>query len=141
MRWMVVIAALWLGGCAGDLAGALATGSIGSSSGSGARMGDSLIAVRVPQNAGESLESVQNKALVEAARQARLAGATHFIVVRSSETLAQADSLGSLTRSRPDFQVYIRIVTLPPDAQLPVGAVSVEEIEKFVAGEVTKPRG
>lgn len=141
MRWMLLAACLFLGGCAGDLAAGLTTGSIGGGTPRVAQMGDSLYVVRVPQAAGESLESVQNRALVEAARQARQAGGTHFIIMRSSDSLAQADSLGSLARSRPDFQVYIRIVTLPPDAQIPVGAVSVDEIEKFVAGDVSKPRG
>lgn len=141
MRWMLLIGLMLLSGCAGDFPGGLITGSIGGGS-SGGPVGGNLHLVRVPQNAGDNLETVQNRALIEAARQARLAGATHFVVVRSADSVASADSLGSLTRSRPDYQIYIRIVTLPPDAQLPAGAVSVEEIERFVAaGDVGKPKG
>lgn len=141
MRWLVLTVAVALGGCAGDFAGGLMTGALGSGAPSGSHVGGSLHQIRVPQQPGETIESVQNKALIEAARQAKLAGGTHFIVVRSSETTVAADSVGALSRQRPDYQIYIRIVTLPPDAQLPVGAVAVEEIEKFIAGEVAKPRG
>jgi hypothetical protein len=133
MRWILLFVALAVGGCSGDFAGMLTTGSIGNSA--SGEVAGTLRQIRVPQLAGESLESVQNKALVEAAKQARLANATHFVVVRTDEAGAPTLTLDSLTKSRPDFQVYIRLITLAPDATPPTGAVSVEEIERYVAAQ------
>lgn len=138
MRWIPICAALALAGCSGDLASGLTTASLGGPSTS--RVAETLYRVQVPQGAGESVEAVQNRVLIEAARQARQASATHFVVVKTGTTEANRDYLGSFTKARPDAEAYVRMLTLPAGSGLPTGAVSVDEVERFVAGGDTRPR-
>lgn len=155
MRWLIALAAM-LGGCSqGQPNLGLTTGSIlpslagmsGAPAASkalsptagagGERIGVNLYRVSASDRAIADPVARENYALLRAAETAKAAGGTHFIMIQTGDQSSSGFSLSSTfagntgSGNSGQFGAYVRVLTLEPGAEVPIGAIVADEIIHF----------
>lgn len=133
---IIALLAAGLGACSTSLGG----GGFGVGGGDPTAVSKvSADTYRIPgaATAAASQSAVQDDVLLKAAQTTKEAGATHFIVLASSESAATATPIGNRPKGaeaggRPAQDVLIRVLTVAPGAQAPIGALSADETIAFV---------
>ncbi|MFO1185745.1 MAG: hypothetical protein U1E56_13320 [Bauldia sp.] len=141
--WLIPLLAASLAACNSSLGGA-GFGGFG-----GGALGDptavtqvSADTFRIPGSAisGTSQSAVQDDVLMKAAQTTKDAGATHFIVLASTDSAARAAPAGAKPgdAARPAQDVLIRVLTVGNGQQAPIGALSADETLAFVGNRKIK---
>ena len=143
MWWRTAALALLAGGCSQASDGSsIVTGSLGSLLPQaapsaqpklpGERISTSLYRVMATDRKFKDAIERENYTLLKAAETTRAVGGTHFMLVKAGDqSSAGLPTLASLSGSATEFGAYIRVLTLDPGAEAPIGAVHAEEIIHF----------
>lgn len=91
---------------------------------------------RIPGQAfaGTSQSAVQDDVLLKAAQATKDAGATHFVVLASADSAARTPppTAKGADGGRAPQDVLIRVISVAPNQQAPIGALSADETIAFV---------
>jgi hypothetical protein len=103
-------------------------------------------------NSHTSSTTIRDYTLLKAAETTKQSGATHFAIIsekdvtRTSQdvTLQRDDVMGGVTGSistdvKPGQDTYIRVMSIAPGQPAPAGALSADEIMRYVGSRVKRP--
>lgn len=121
-----------LGVTTGSVNGPAAASGWGAQRPQAERIGANLYRVPASDRRIDDTIARENYAMLRAAETARAAGATHFIIVKAGDVSAQTvPTISSLTGSTTDYGAYVRVVTVAPGTEAPIGAIAADEIIHF----------